>query len=326
MKRKMKKILNSDLLNAVVQAESVLVFTHFQPDGDAVGSALALRHLFQQMGKRAAVCCQDTPAEKFSFLPAIDEFKTPEEIAGDFDLHLSIDASDLGRLGTAAQLFSKGTVTAQIDHHATNDRFAMHNEVDAAVAAAGMLAMRLISSLHAAVTPDIATCLYTAISTDTGNFCFPSVTGETFEMAGLLCDAGLSLAPAARALHLMKSAGHMRLLGAALRTLHFFENGRIAGMHITKQDFAACSATQDEGDGIVNHGLYIPGVEMAYLATEIEGGVKFSLRSIEPKMVSPVAVRFGGGGHAQASGCMIKAGMAEAIEKMEAAMAAELNA
>lgn len=322
----MKKILNSDLLNAIRQADSVLVFTHFQPDGDAIGSALALYHLLKQMGKKAAVCCQDAPAEKFGFLPAISEFKTPEEITGDFDLHLSIDASDLGRLGKAAPLFLKGTVTAQIDHHATNDGFALHNEVDAAAAAAGMLAMRLMISLDEKVTPDMAICLYTAISTDTGNFCFPSVTGETFKMAGLLCDAGLSLAPAARALHLMKSAGHMRLLGAALRTLHFLENGRIAGMYITGEDFAACSATQDEGDGIVNHGLYIPGVEMAYLATETEGGVKFSLRSIEPRKVSPVAVRFGGGGHAQASGCMIEAGMTEAVEKMEAAMAAELNA
>lgn len=322
----MKKILNSDLIRVIQQSPSVLVFTHFQPDGDAVGSALALYHLFSQMGKRTAVCCEDAPAGKFSFLPAIEVFRTPEEITGDFDLHLSIDASDLERLGTAAPLFRQGRVTAEIDHHATNDGFAMYNEVDSKAAAAGMLAMRLIKDLGVPLSRDMATCLYTAISTDTGNFCFPSVTGETFEMAGLLCDAGLELAPCARALHLMKTAGRMRLLGAALRTLHFIENGRISGMYITKEDFAACGALMEDGDGIVNYGLYIPGVEMAYLATEIEGGVKFSLRSIEPKKVSPVAVQFGGGGHAQASGCMIKAGMEEALNKIEAAMAAELNA
>lgn len=321
----MKKIQNCDLIEAVRHAKSILVFTHFQPDGDAVGSALALYHLFLGMGKKTNIVCQDVPAEKFRFLPGIEAFHTPETLNDVYEMHLAIDASDLMRLGSCASLYSSGAVTAQIDHHASNDNFALYNEVDAGAAAAGMLAMRLMTDLGESITPQIAACLYTAISTDTGNFCFPSVTGETFEMVGRLCDDGLVIAPIAREIHLMKSAGHMRLLGVALRTLHFFGNARIAGMYLSKSDFSACGATQDDGDGIVNHGLYIPGVQMAYLATEVCDGVKFSLRSIEPATVLPVARRFGGGGHAQACGCLIKSDIQQAITAMEATLVEELN-
>lgn len=321
----MKTIRNRDLIGAIQRASSILIFTHVQPDGDAVGSALALWHIATGMGKRAAVCCQDAPAEKLSYLPAIGEIKTPDQIAGDFDLHLSVDASELARLGTAAPLFLAGKTTAQIDHHATNEGFAQYNETDEGAAAAGMLVMRLAHDLGTAITRDMAVCLYTAISTDTGNFCFPSVTGETFEMAGLLCDAGLPLAPVARTLHLMKRPGHMRLLGLALSRLRFLEGGRVTGMYLTREDFAACHAALEDGEGIVNHGLYMDGVEMAYFATEAEGGIKFSLRSMAPRKVSSVALRFGGGGHDLAAGCFIKAGMQEALAMMEAAMAAEMQ-
>lgn len=322
----MKKINNPALIPAIRDSQSVLVTTHIQPDGDAIGSALALYHILLQKGKQVVVVCQDAIPPYLMYLPGAEQVIQPAQVHTPYDLVISVDASDLERLGECRRFLEEGKKTIQIDHHATNTQFADINEADAGVAASGMLVMRLAMDMGCHLTPDMATCLYAAISSDTGNFCFSSVTAETFEQMYQLMQVDFPFADSARRLHLMKSAGNVRLLGAALRSLRFIEAGRIAEMSLSIKDFEETGTTKEEADGLVNHGLYIEGVEMAYLATETLEGVKFSLRSIEPRKVSGVAVSFGGGGHAQAAGCMIKDTLPNALLKMEQAMLTELNA
>lgn len=322
----MKRISNQALIKALKEANTVLVCTHLQPDGDAIGSALAALHLLEAMGKKVVVSCQDPVPGYLQYLKGSGRIIPPEKVEGKFDMVLSVDASDRERLGRCAALLSLGKATAQIDHHATNTMFADLNEVDSTAAATGMLIMRLCHEMGIALDADMASCLYAAISSDTGNFMFSSVTAEAFEQMRILMDAGLPLSQDARRLHLVETLGHMRLLGAALRSLTLYEEGRIAQMSISLEDFSALSATKEEADGIVNHGLYIQGVEMAYLATETQDGIKFSLRSVEPHIVSRVALKFGGGGHAQASGCTLHTSLKDALMQMQQAMAEELHA
>lgn len=321
----MKKISNVSLTEAVKQAQIVLVCTHIQPDGDAIGSALAVMHLLETLGKSVQVSCQDPAPGYLRYLSGWERVLPPSQISGTFDLVLSVDASDQERLGLCAELLKLGKTTAQIDHHATNTMFAQHNEVDSAAAATGMLILRLINDMGVALSRDMASCLYAAISSDTGNFSFSSVSAETFEQMRVIMDAGLPLAQDARRLHLVETLGHMRLLGAALTSLQLSDDGRLAQMALKQQDFLDLGATREESDGIVNHGLYILGVEMAFLATETPEGIKFSLRSVEPHKVSRVAVKFGGGGHDQAAGCTVHAPLDEALRQVSQAMAEELH-
>lgn len=322
----MRSFSNQALVDALKKADSVLICTHVQPDGDAIGSALAGLHFLTAMGKQVAVSCQDAVPGYLRHLKGWDKILKPENVEGTYDVVLSVDASDKERLGRCAELLSLGKTTGQIDHHATNTMFTQHNEVDSNAAATGMLMMRLSKELAVPLDKDMASCLYAAISSDTGNFMFSSVTAETFEHMRILMDAGLPLAQDARRLHLVETVGHMRLLGAALNSLTLFEGGRIAQMSLSLEDFSRLNAAREEADGIVNHGLYIQGVEMAYLATETQEGIKFSLRSIEPHIVSRVAIKFGGGGHAQASGCTLQTSLLDALQQMKQAMAEELHA
>lgn len=321
----MTKINNPELFAAVRDAQKVFICTHIQPDGDAFGSALALYDIMHTLGKEVVVACDDPVPVKLRYLRNWDKVVRPESVTQASDLSIAVDASGVGRIGACADVFFRSPRTVQIDHHTTNTFFAQVNEVDSAAAASGILVTRLALQLGCAITPELATCLYTAISSDTGNFSYGNITGELFEQMALLMEAGLPLSETARTLHLMRSKGYVQLLGRALSTLRFVEDGRIAGMWLTLKDFEETGALREESDGIVNEGLYINGVEMSYLATETSEGIKFSLRSIVSRQVSGVAASFGGGGHAQAAGCLIEADMPSALDKLELAMTQELH-
>lgn len=309
------------------KADSVLIATHFQPDGDAIGSALGLCLALREMGKEAWVVCQDPVPLSMRFLPGQEFVKTPEAVSQTpVDVFVSVDASDARRIGTAADCKALGRVSVQIDHHQTSETFCDLCEVDAACAATGILILRLLLDMGAPLSKETASCLYTAVSTDTGNFCFGLMTDEIFEEMAMLMRAGLDLQDHARRLHLTRTKGHIRLLARALGRLEFFADGRVAGLWLCAEDFAECGASMEDAGGIVNRALYIPGVQMAYMGTETKDGVQFNLRSIEPKHVSGVARSFGGGGHHLASGCTIPGEMNKALETMKKAMIAECTA
>ena len=324
----MKSFDNEAMLSALKSANSILLCTHVSPDGDAIGSLLCVGLALKTLGKRAVMACHDEVPEKYAFLKDAALVVPPTALANaEFDLALALDAGDLGRIGDCKEAFFKAPVTAQIDHHATNLRYAAINEVDGGASATGCIVLRLLHALHIELTKDMAECLYTAISTDTGNFCFSNTNEETFSAAEELVKANIDLADLARKIHLMREKEHVQLLGRALSTLHFFEDGRASGMMLSKEDYEAVDAKPEHADKIVNYGLYLDGVYMAYLADERETGItKFSLRALPPCDVSKIAVAFDGGGHALASGCKIKKPLSEACAIMEQAMREQIKA
>lgn len=308
------------LVELIHNSKTILLCAHKQPDGDALGSMLAMNRMLRQMGKETTMVSQDTLPDKYQYLASQEEILKSEDCKTGFDLAISVDVPDVGRLGACTELFFSASNTVQLDHHATNTYFADINMVDENACAAAIVVMRLMDALQYVPDEKAAECLYTALSTDTGNFCFGNVNAETFMRMSSLMETGFSLTQTAKHLHLMRSPEHMLLLGRALHSLHFMSGGKIAGMAIRQSDFQECNASLEDADQIVNHGLYITGVEMAYLATERADGVKFSLRCIDPHTVSDVAAVFGGGGHRLASGCFVAGDFDQAVEQMNQAM------
>lgn len=326
----MSKLKNNDsfasILSLINKAEHILLCTHLAPDGDALGSMLALDSVVRRMGKQATMICHDTVPSYLDFLPGQKDILLPEQVKGKkFDLALSIDVSDLKRLGDSAAVFEQATTKVQMDHHKTNDRFADHNLVFDDFPASGSIVCKLMEAASLPIEQNEAICLYTAITTDTGNLCFGSVSDETFEQIAALMRGGLPLADIARRLHLMREKEHVLTLGKALRSLEFLVDGRLTMMTLTKEDYLDSKASISHTDKIVNYGLYMPGVEIACLAHEMDDGIKFSLRSVAPRDVSVLAAQFGGGGHTQASGCSIDAPLGEAVRLMREAAQKELS-
>ena len=318
----MKHDLYPQLLSALKNANSILLCTHISPDGDAVGSTLAMGLGLKKLGKNVVMACADEVPEIYGFLPCAEEFKTAEQLNGlSFDTALAIDVSALHRLGAVSDAFFSAKMKLQIDHHPDNPDYADINVVDGKMPAAGVLVKYFLDALSVPLDPEIAACLYCALSTDTGNFCFSNTNAAAFSVMADLMNAGLDLSSIARRLHLLHKEAHLRLLGRVLNSLKIFQDGALAGMTLTQEDYRAAQAHSEHREGIVNYALNIPGIKMAYLIEEMaDGNVKASLRSVPPLDVSAVARQFGGGGHAQAAAFQCEGTLFEVRSALEEAL------
>lgn len=319
---------DSEMLSVLQSANSILLCTHIAPDGDAIGSTLAMGHALRAMGKKKITfACADPIPSRYHFLPGAAEFVDAQALKEDeFEVGFAIDAADLGRLGECAHAFSRAKITMQIDHHGTNPCYAEINAVDENASASGCMIYRVLKALGAVITPGIAQCLYCAISTDTGNFCFQNTNEEAFFCTAELMAAGLPLNETARMLHLIQEEKHIRLLGRALNHLRLFADGKCACLHLLREDFLAVQAGPEHCDKIVNYALNLPGVEMAYLADERrEGLTHVSLRAQPPRNVAEIAKKFGGGGHVLAAGCKCPIPIEEVCVKLEKEMLAQIE-
>ncbi len=309
------------IAEAIRKAQTIAVVSHVNPDGDTIGCAAAMRLGLLALGKDVTLFCDGKIPDTLAFLPGADTFRLPGENEGPFDLMLSVDVSDEKRLGVCAALRKVSRATAQIDHHPTNPLFMETNWVDGKAPAACLLIREELQILGVPLTKEIAECLYTGISTDTGNFSFASTDARCFCVMSELLETGLPLAHLNRILFRVKPREQMKLLGRALESLRFEGNGKIAVMKLTRRDFAECGALSEHADTVVNYGLDTVGTEMALLGREDEDGkIKFSLRAKDPQRIDDVAQAFGGGGHPQASGITMEGMLDEAVGKVLAEM------
>lgn len=311
-----------EMLSALQNANSILLCTHAQPDGDAIGSTLAMGLALKSMGKRVTLLDADPVPTQMRFLPGAEGFVQPEAVRGKaFDVALAIDTATTELLGASKDAFFAAPVTLVMDHHPDNPRYASINLVDGKASAAGCVVRRCLQALHIPLTKEIAACLYCALSTDTGNFRFQNTNAETFSIMAELMETGFDLPAVARPIHQLREEPHARLLGRALDSLKIFAGGKCACMRLTQEDYQAAHALSEHNSNIVNYALDIPGVEMAFLAEERENGmVKASLRALPPWNVAEIAKAFGGGGHKLAAGLRLPGTLdglcAELEEKM----------
>lgn len=283
----------------ILNAAKILIITHENPDGDAIGSSLGFMNGLVKLGKDVEVA---VPAinEMYSFLPGFELLKkeiNPE----DYDLCIALDSSDLDRLGTLRPAFEKIEKTIVIDHHITNQNFGDVNYVNAVASSTCQNIIVILATLDVAINKDIATCIYTGILTDTGGFRY-NVQSETFEFAGMLLETGIDIAKIYKILFDTTTEARTRLLGRALNTLEILADGKIAFSYVTEKDFEELGNQDGDQEGIVNYGRDIEGVEVSIFVREKDGMRKVSLRSNEYLNVSLIASKYSGGGHVKAAG------------------------
>lgn len=283
----------------ILNAAKILIITHENPDGDAIGSSLGFMNGLIKLGKSVDVA---VPAvnEMYSFLPGFELLKK-EINEEEYDLCIALDSSDLDRLGTLRPAFEKIEKTIVIDHHITNQNFGDVNYVNAVASSTCQNIIVILAALDVAINKDIATCIYTGILTDTGGFRY-NVQSETFEFAGMLLEAGIDIAKIYRILFDTTTEARTRLLGRALNTLEILADGKIAFTYVTAKDFKELGNQDGDQEGIVNYGRDIEGVEVSIFVREKDGMRKVSLRSNEYINVSLIASKYSGGGHVKAAG------------------------
>jgi len=293
------------ILAAIEGAESVLVSSHARPDGDAIGSMLACGMMLEQLGKQVKMVLSDRVPLLYRWLPCADQIAHIERIEDRYDLVilLECDSIERSRLTFDPQRRTPG-VLVNIDHHASGRPFATINWIDPQASAVAEMVFDLAVAAGVRITPEMATCLYTAVLTDTGSFCYEGTDGSTFRLAAALAQLGAQPAQIAQQVYFSNPMSKMVLLGAALSTLR--RDGRIAWLWVTDEDMQRSSAAEEDCEGIVNYAIAIAGVDVAVLLRELpDHRVRLSMRSKGIVDVAAVAEAFGGGGHSNASGCTL---------------------
>jgi len=300
------------ILQAIRKGERFLVCSHARFDGDAAGSVLAMGMLLLQMGKCADLVSADRVPALYRKLPKSETIRTATSVQDAYDAAILLECDGLERTGL---LGLDGLFLINIDHHVSGRPFAAINWIDRDAVSTGELIYRLIRAAGAKVTPEMATCLYTTVLTDTGGFCYGSVRESTFELAGELVRAGADPIAVAQQMYFSVPAPKLLLLGAALQRLT--REGRLAWLWVTNQDMMRTCAAEEDSEGIVNIALSISGVEAVFFLRELpDGRLRVSLRSKGELDVAAIATRLVGGGHENASGCTLDGPLTRAIEEI----------
>ena len=289
------------VLDAIERGRRFLVAAHARPDGDAVGSILACGIMLQHLGKHADMVSRDPVPLIYRSLPGVEAIRQTDHVDGHYDTVILLECDGVERTGLAGL---DGRFTINIDHHFSGKTFANVNwiENDACAVAAMVYELALLAGVP--ITPAMATCLYTAVLTDTGSFCYAGTDDRTFEVAADLVRCGADPACIAQHTYFSNPTSKMRLLGAALSNLR--RKGRIAWMWITYEDILLASAAEEDCEGLVNYAIGIAGVDVAVFMRELrDHRVRLSMRSKGAINVATIAESFGGGGHSHASGCTL---------------------
>lgn len=300
-----------------------LILTHYRPDGDAIGSQLALALLLRDLGKQAEAWNDDDVPAKFHFLPHSNLIRKPPAEPKDFDVVISIDASTWARVGTAAQKIKSRKYFVNIDHHVSNEKFGGINWIVPEAPASGQIAYDLIKRGGFKLTRDIATCLFAAISTDTGSFSFPNTTAESLRVAAQLVEAGIDIGDVSRHVYESYPYARVQLLQMTLADLKLVNDERVAYFWVTKDMLEESGAKREDTEGLIDYARSIEGVLVAVLFEELDepNKVRISLRSKHPKVdVNSIARHFGGGGHKEAAGARITGESHEVEQRVIAAV------
>ncbi|MGA6980559.1 MAG: bifunctional oligoribonuclease/PAP phosphatase NrnA [Candidatus Sulfotelmatobacter sp.] len=301
-----------DVLHQIERRDRFVLTSHARPDGDAVGSALACCQILRGMGKRADVVLHDGVPRIYRSLPFADQVLQADRIDGNYDAAIILECDSIHRTRLEGL---ENRFLISIDHHLSGRPFAHVNWIDPHAVATGEMVFRLAREAASPFSPEMATCLYTALMTDTGSFMFQGTNEHTFALARELVLAGADPSYCARSIYFAHSVAKMRLLGEALRNLN--TQAGIGWTWVTQEQMERCGAIEEDCEGLVNYVLSIGEVEVAALFREIpDGRFRVSLRSKGALDVARVAERFGGGGHECASGCSVEGPLPQAVRQI----------
>lgn len=293
------------ILKCIKKSKNIVIVTHENPDGDAVGSSLAMYHALKGLKKNVDIIIPEY-AKCFNELPGIDEvIKESDKV---YDLAISLDAATDKLLNVWVKYFREADQRIVIDHHSTNTMFGDINYVDLSAPACAQVVYMLIKHYRWKITPEIGTCIMAGIITDTGGFQYSGVSRDTFNIAAELLDAGVNISKVYKKVFDTKTKSSFALRRIALDRMEFLEDDKIAFTYITNEDERKVNAGVGDYEGIVSEGRSIEGVEVSIFLHELKDGeFKISLRSNSYVNVSDVCIMFGGGGHIRAAGAKMTA-------------------
>lgn len=295
----------SEFLSMTSPAQRILIASHLNPDGDALGSALALKHYFEGLGKEVEVLNQHQTPYNLLFLPGQESIRqSPENDQA--DVYVMVDLNILDRLGTVAPYFEGKSPMIVIDHHVPHSNPGDLRIVYPGHAATAEIITELLLEIGAEITPDIAQCLLTGIVTDTGSFRYRNSSPQAMHTAAMLLEKGGDIVEVCEEVYARKPLQSIKLLGRTLEKMRLACDEKLAWAVLSQDDFQELGARQVHTEGLTNELLSIQTVQIAAVIREEAGGtIRASIRSREGLDISKVAKVFGGGGHVNAAGCTL---------------------
>ncbi|MBU3700025.1 MAG: bifunctional oligoribonuclease/PAP phosphatase NrnA [Candidatus Kapabacteria bacterium] len=305
--------IQSSIAGVISEARTVVITTHVNPDGDAIGSALGLWHWICSKGAEAQVVLPNAAPENLRWLPGASSMITYGPAGIEWleraDVVVVLDLNTLLRLGELGERIAASSARiVNIDHHTHPQAFAEIALIDTdACSTCSMIAELIIASDGPeALTPNMSMCLYTGIMTDTGSFRFPRTNANVFRLVAALLERGADPVKCYDEVMNQSSFGRTRLLGAALASLQLHASGSVCTMTVRRSDLIDTKCSVDDVEGFVHHTLSIAGVMLGILFVEVDGEAKCSFRSKGDTFVRDLAATWGGGGHVYAAGARIR--------------------
>ena len=298
---------------ALREHQRFAVLSHVRPDGDALGSQLALGLSLKELGKDVRIWNEDGMLEKYSFLPQAEMLTKPPGEPEDVDVIVALDTAIQNRLGNALPAVRESKLCINIDHHPSNPGYGDLVYIDAKAPATGQILFELLKSEKLPLNPAIAENLFVAISTDTGSFQYPNTTARTFEIAAELVHAGVDVGRVSQVTYENYPRRRVELLRDLLGTMRFDADDRVASFSLSLATAKKLGVLPEDNEGLIDHLRAIRGVIVAVFFEELaEGKVRVSMRSKNDKVnVCAICEKFGGGGHVLAAGARVKGSLVE---------------
>ena len=299
------------LCHALKKKDNFLLASHVNPEGDAIGSVLAMESLLRRLGKKTLIACEDPFPERLACLPSrlwnqVKDVKPGRK----FDALVVADCPTLERVGTVRQLLTPETKILNIDHHISNVHFGHYNYIQPAASACGEVVYDIFKRFKMELTKEEATALYVSISTDTGSFKYSNTTVKSHQIASKLIETGIDIEKINDMLYATYSLERIQLYSLLLGKVQRSPDGTIAWVGLTRDDLKRTGGTYEDTEGFIDFLKYIKEVKFSFFMSEMDGKdkgqVKVSFRSKNNYDVAQIAAYFGGGGHKKAAGCTIE--------------------
>ena len=299
----------TEICDAIHARRRFLITSHAKPDGDSIGSQLAMAYALELLGKDVRIVNADPAPEHYLEFPGVARIEIARQVRerhGDEAL-IVMESSDLQRTGVEGL---DGRFTVNIDHHQGNARFGQLNWIDESAAACGEMVFDLIEALGVPLTIEIATHVYLAILTDTGSFHYSNITPRTFDICRRLTEAGVNPAAMARRVYDQNSFGKLKLIGALLAAMDLLDGGRLAAMYLNDEILNATGTSYSDTEGLINLPLTAKEIRaVVFFKQGADGDINVSMRSKYDVDVRAIAARHGGGGHKNAAGFKVSGPM-----------------
>jgi bifunctional oligoribonuclease and PAP phosphatase NrnA len=301
------------IVEAIAARRRFVISSHSRPDGDSIGSQLAMAFALRALGKEVTVVNSDAAPGPLMTFPGVPDIQIADRVSGEFDAAIIMECGDLARTGVAGldQYF-----VINIDHHPGNSRYGQINWFDSTAAACGEMVYDLVRALGVPLSSDIAAHVYLAILTDTGSFHYSSISPRTFEICRETLLAGVDPVRVARNVYDSNNMGRLKLFGAVLSAMQLDPTGRVAIVYLDHEMARAAGGTYEDTEGLINLPLTVKEIRAVVFFKQAEGEeYRVSMRSKGDIDIGAVAKDFGGGGHKNAAGCTVHGGI-DALQKL----------